>query len=70
MKIKSNSNCFSIIYQIPRNSLILKESLSMLVPKFFIEAHLNVLPGVRDLLMQQVRCFFKKLTTKGLVKIF
>lgn len=42
----------------------------MLVPKFFIEAHLNVLPGVRDLLMQQVRCFFKKLTTKGLVKIF
>lgn len=35
-----------MIHQMPRNSLMLKESLGTLVPEFFIEAHLNVLPGI------------------------
>lgn len=49
----------------PRNSLILKESLSMLVPKFFIETYLNVLPGVSDLNNAASEMIFLKADNQG-----
>lgn len=43
----------------------------MLVPGFFVGAHLNVLPGVRDLNnAASEMIFFKKVTTNCLYKIF
>lgn len=58
------------MYQMSRNSLMLKESLSPLGPGFFLEARVNVLPGSRDLENVASEMVFQKLAIKGLDKIY